>query len=605
MKEPGVNIIVKSEGVIRVPPFSLNRGMIIGTANKGVVAVSNGVTKISQNDINAYADYSSLERDFGTYDALTGNELTLMRGADLFFGAGGNYLYAIRITDGNESSGSAMVRYKDGSNYLNCMKVWAKEPGSYSQDISIKIESSANSPIEITERFTIGEYGQTGYALSFAPTSGNSLLGYEVTGDSYTTCYYYVKKNELGEPDPNGDIDPASKTQLMVHYLASGDSWSGGADTDIAIWYDVSPDNTSNFRLMPGSSLTGDTYVIEMTYYYDAIDMTVKWNKITEHYKDLNYLGHIASTINSKSELIYITNPTGGSTFPYDSGTSTMPMPFGWTNLSAGNDGKNVDFNDYRKAFELVREMDWDYLMLPGCTDSRIQSRAVSEMTTAENKNYEHKVILGHDTGESAGKVLARTDLIRDDRAIFVTPGIVMSNRYTGNFETGSATYTACVIAGNIASRSVSTSILGKSLQGIEGIEKEWNSAERERFLDNGIMSIMKQNGYKVNRAITTSETSDFLRITTRNIVDYARKGIRYIGRQFIGENNNEGIRGAMKAAIDAFLKSMERAGHLRQFKPCSVSATDDEIITGEVSVEVELLPQYEIEYINVVVRLG
>ncbi len=112
-----------------------------------------------------------------------------------------------------------------------------------------------------------------------------------------------------------------------------------------------------------------------------------------------------------------------------------------------------------------------------------------------------------------------------------------------------------------------------------------------------------KRDGFRVVKGITTHDGA-WRQITTRRIVDYATYGVRSACDPYIGKLNNERVRGAMKATLDAFLTRMVNDEALVSYQ-LSVSATRDQERAGEAIVNLTLEPTFSIDFIKVTMYLG
>jgi hypothetical protein len=117
------------------------------------------------------------------------------------------------------------------------------------------------------------------------------------------------------------------------------------------------------------------------------------------------------------------------------------------------------------------------------------------------------------------------------------------------------------------------------------------------------VLAIEKREGYRVVKGITTATNSAWHQITTRRIVDYAKYGVRSACNPYIGKLNNDRVRGAMKATLDAFLTRMVEDEALVSYE-LEVSATRAQEIAGEAIVTLVLRPTFSIDFIKVTMYL-
>jgi hypothetical protein len=118
------------------------------------------------------------------------------------------------------------------------------------------------------------------------------------------------------------------------------------------------------------------------------------------------------------------------------------------------------------------------------------------------------------------------------------------------------------------------------------------------------VLAVEKRAGFRVVKGITTATNSAWHQITTRRIVDYAIYGVRSACNPYIGKLNNERVRSAMKATLDAFLTRMVQSEALVSYQ-LSVTATRAQQIAGQVMVTLTLQPTFSIDFIQVTMYLG
>lgn len=97
---------------------------------------------------------------------------------------------------------------------------------------------------------------------------------------------------------------------------------------------------------------------------------------------------------------------------------------------------------------------------------------------------------------------------------------------------------------------------------------------------------------------------SDYVRLTTVRIVHDAINFVRDVAEQFIGEPNSAPQRNAMSTAIENALKSMQSNGALRRFD-FNIFATATDQVLGRATVELILVPAFELQQVVVVVSLA
>lgn len=221
---------------------------------------------------------------------------------------------------------------------------------------------------------------------------------------------------------------------------------------------------------------------------------------------------------------------------------------------------------------------------------------------TAEIKRERIGIIgSGFKDGKDNFEQLSSHNLSDDEgRLIFTAPGILLTSGGKQNQLPGG--YLAAAVAGLIASLNVQASPTNKTLT-IEGLTTEFNNAQLQQLVQKKVFAVEPRSGYRVVKGITTAD-SPWNQITTRRIVDYAIYGVRSACDPYIGKLNNERVRGAMKATLDAFLTGMVDSEALISYQ-LEVSATRSQEIAGEVAVKMILQPTFSIDFIQVTMYLG
>ena len=119
-----------------------------------------------------------------------------------------------------------------------------------------------------------------------------------------------------------------------------------------------------------------------------------------------------------------------------------------------------------------------------------------------------------------------------------------------------------------------------------------------------------RANGFVVTSAVTGAHNlskyvrSDFVRLTTVRIVDSVINIIRAVSDKYIGEPNTASARNAMANEIEKFLKNMRVAQALNDWK-MFISATPDQQVLGEATIDLTLVPAFELVKIQTNISLA
>lgn len=266
--------------------------------------------------------------------------------------------------------------------------------------------------------------------------------------------------------------------------------------------------------------------------------------------------------------------------------------------LSGGANGQNATAADYATSLALLEKDIINIVVLAGqpVTDSGMAVALQGHINnTAENKR-ERIAIMGCN-GSTNVDTIINSNTLSSDRIIFVAPGIRNGN------ENLSGAYTAAAVAGLISSLPVQSSPTNKVLT-IGGLAEEYTSSKLEKLVQNRVLAVERREGFRVVKGITTATNTAWHQITTRRIVDYAIYGVRSCCSPYIGKLNNERVRGAMKATLDAFLTRMVEDEALTGYK-LEVSATRAQEIAGACIVTMTIQPTFSIDFVLVTMYLG
>ncbi|MBC1195775.1 phage tail sheath subtilisin-like domain-containing protein [Microcystis aeruginosa BLCCF158] len=253
--------------------------------------------------------------------------------------------------------------------------------------------------------------------------------------------------------------------------------------------------------------------------------------------------------------------------------------------------------DDYKKSLEQLENELVNLVLLAG------QDASKPEMATALQGHLKATAAIKR---ERIGLIGSGSDEVNEiaghtldsDRLIFVAPGLQISPQVKL-----SGAYTAAAVAGLLASLPVQASPTNKPLT-IPGLSKEFSMPQLEKLVSNRVLAIEKQEGFRVVKGITTATNSAWHQITTRRIVDYGIYGVRSACNPYIGKLNNERVRGAMKATLDAFLTRMVQDEALISYE-LTVTANRAQEIAGEAIITVTLRPTFSIDFIKVTMYLG
>jgi len=270
---------------------------------------------------------------------------------------------------------------------------------------------------------------------------------------------------------------------------------------------------------------------------------------------------------------------------------------------TAGNDGTDVSSADYITGIATLENVDVHVVLAAGQYSPIVHAGLQAHVDNMEAQKKERVTVAGHRYGQTLAQIMSSNLAFSTKRAMFVSPGIVTTNRDTGAEETVSAAYTAALLAGYMASVNPSFSPLGKGIP-IGNVETTYTNAQLEQLIKRKIdpIRLNPSGGYKWGYAATASIDSSWQEITTVRITDYASIGIRSACESFIGKKNIAQERNSIYSAVSGFMRTMVADQMLIADNPftVNVTATRAEQTAGIVQVEVRFKPIFAIKYILV-----
>jgi hypothetical protein len=167
----------------------------------------------------------------------------------------------------------------------------------------------------------------------------------------------------------------------------------------------------------------------------------------------------------------------------------------------------------------------------------------------------------------------------------------------------------AACYAGLISSLPAKSAPTNKILYGVT-LQQGISESQADRLAGSRFVTLLsKPKGVVVASAMTGAYNisqyyrSDYVRLSTVRIVHDAINYVRETADQFIGEPNNAPQRNAMATAIENALKTMQENGALRRFN-FNVYASPTDQVLGRATVELVLVPAFELQQITVIVAL-
>lgn len=554
---PGTYVTVRDEGLITAGSVSTGNIGIVGTAAKGPL-----------NVVQIIGSMTEAKAIFGEADAWNtpGTPLTLIRSLQQIYANGGRAVYAVRVSDGNESA--AAFQTMDGATAL--VQLTANSPGTWGNEIKILIDN-ATQPAFINEMHPVGADG-----VAFQLNRTNVVNGSGLNRIS-------LEKGSTGQI-----------INFDIIYTGTVD------DTENQVL--INPGTGAlTFTALAGSSpVTGDKIFASFEV------PTANARKVELYYQAQKEVytiadsADLATQVRSRSNLV--TAPEANESLNFNElpdTTSNLKLLFsGPPNGTAGSDGANANASHYAVGLGNLEQDIINIVMLAGqdASNGAMVAALLGHINSTSDIRRERIAVIGSNGSSDVNTVAGHN--LASDRVVYVGPGVKVSNA-----ETLPGSYTAAAVVGLLSRLPVQTSPTNKILN-VPGLAAIYSSAQLEKLVQNRVLAIEKRNGFRIVKGITTATNSAWHQITTRRIVDYATYGVRSACNPYIGKLNNERVRGAMKATIDAFLTRMVNDESLISYE-LEVSATRAQQIAGEAIVTMTIRPTFSIDFIKVTMYLG
>ena len=159
---------------------------------------------------------------------------------------------------------------------------------------------------------------------------------------------------------------------------------------------------------------------------------------------------------------------------------------------------------------------------------------------------------------------------------------------------------------GLITTLPVKSATTNKVVSGVQKLLYSFSSAQLNDLV--GARYVVFRN--RVNRGIVVTDgvtaadpNSDYSRLSTVRIVNAAINGVRVVTEPFLGEGGTPQHFNAMHTAVDGVIEAMLQDGALQdaQFK---IYASQMDIARGEATIELILVPAFELRKIRVLVSV-
>jgi hypothetical protein len=637
---PGTYIDVRAEGLISAGRIATGVVGIVGTAQNGPI-----------NTPITLAGLVDAQEIFGGADPWNdpidgSNPLTLVRSLEQLYANGASSVIAVRVAAATHSTANFAVLDGDA----NPVAILAAAmPGSWGNDIAINVSASANNCLIEGEQQTSGFS-----ALSYTriiPSAQNRIQvrrGVTKLNQTFDIVYKKIIENEEVPPDGSNRFFVA-ETPVEAVPAVNGVRVLDASDAVIRtygdgdILYGAGVPGLDEISVNPATGeiifeatqvpATGETVIADyavghaapisgqvlvtvwngslvffageapvaangdvLTANYlidkrDCVTVQLAYGAVSEAYNVPD--GRIlAARVNALSRLAVATADAGNGGHTPATGISAY---FGTGANVPGSNGAEAGPDEYSTGLDAIADKLVNIVVVAGQDAATLGSTLVGHLNATAETDHERIGVIGA-SGDKLADFLGHS--MASDRLILVAPGMLSAAK-----DSLTSAYTAAAVAGLISSVSVQTSLTNKALN-IPGLTLEFNRGEQEQLIKRNVLAVVNKVGFRIVKGLTTEgEGAPFSAVPTRRIVDYAKYGVRSGANPYIGRLNNERVRAALKATIDAFLTRMVQDEALTGYD-LEVTATRAQEIAGEVRIVMTLQPTFSIEFIRVTMNL-
>jgi len=319
-------------------------------------------------------------------------------------------------------------------------------------------------------------------------------------------------------------------------------------------------------------------------------DVAITDGIVTEYYQNLASNDAIVTAC-AVSNLVTVTKLTSSLV---DAVTATP--------LTGGLDGDTTATSDYSVTLSDWETENVDVMLFAGQTDATLNAALKTHCVSMANNNKPRICVVGGLNSLTVAQHATAAGTLNSNRAIYTAPGIIKV-RADGTEETLHGGFTACAVAGMIASRNVNESTTNQTIAGIADLYEYYNDAEIRELILGGVCVARQFNAFEIAKDVTTATSGAFITVPIRREVDYAISGIRDIGSEYLGRLNIANVRAALNGSLNAFLKQLVVNNIIEDYT-VDVHASRDDEIAGRAVVDVRLAPVYSLYYIDCVIFL-
>lgn len=643
---PGTYIDVRAEGLISAGRIASGIVGIVGTAASG--PVGEAVT---------LAGAANARDTFGASDPFArpedgSNPLTLVRALEYLYKNGASTVLAVRVASSRRAAATYAVQ--DGSARTVAL-LTATTAGTWGNDIQIEVNDAEDHGL-ISDETQVAGFSHLGYPMVVHSAENRLQVTRGLTRRvlSYILVYKEIVRNERVIPDAGGhfilgsvDSDHPLETVAAVNRIRVLDSsdapvreygdgailYGAGAppgvgevrinSTNGAVTFEATQVPSAGQKVFATyaighpAPLSGEALITtwngDLAFFAGEAPNAGNGDKLVANYRvdqstcvelALTYGAVINRVVAPDGKMLAaglnanrsrLAGAVADGVNGFRKPKSGVASFLGAGSNGKGDNGADAGADDYAAGLEVLADKLVNIVVLAGQDASTMGDTLQGHLRATEETDHERIGVIGA-SGSTVADFLGHS--LADERVVLVAPGIKLPDK-----QVLPPAYTAAAVAGLISSLPVQTSLTNKTLS-LSGLDLEANRGQQEQLIKRNVLAVINKEGLRVLRGMTTSgEGTPFSAIPTRRIVDYAKYGVRSAANPYLGRLNNDRVRSALKATLDAFLTRMVQDEALTKYD-LAVTATRAQEIAGEVSVVMTLQPTFSIEYIRVTMNL-
>lgn len=490
------------------------------------IAIGNNVAIIGRSSGGTPTTPLALNNPLSAQNALKSGELlegvysAFSPGPDI---PGPSTIYGVRINPAVQSSATLL---DDDSNTV--LELTSSDYGEYTNRISIKIESGSTTGKKVTTRL------DTKYIVTdniYRKSFNIQYTGGEASATIDITPTTLILKAPSTAPGVSIDLDSYSTVRLLVDRINSVDGF------EASVLY--SADNTPTINGLDSVSAQD----IKTSIYTVRADLQA-----------------IVDYINSYTENFI--NATRAANAGAPPANTTGAVVF-----TGGSDG-NVTNQDWQNCFDALKSVDVQWIAVLS-SDPAVWAMANAHCIymSGAGKN-ERRCIVGRDVNTSIETAIGDAISLGSDRTAYCYPGYYIYDS-SSNLVVRPPYMLSAIIAGGLAGVSPGSTLTNKTLN-ISGIEKVHDSSniyrdvqltsDTDYFINNGILTLHKKNGFRVTQAISTwtADTKfNKVELSTGAALDFTIKSVRNALEDLLGRKGNALLIASAVSITDTILTKL------------------------------------------------